>query len=163
MCLSPRPQRQVLLDNIRRGDSSSNVLSVIVPCSKVREKCSYSVNFFPRSLFVTLQSSLASHRTQWCWRVSRPASSAKPTATQSQKSTGSAQKGGLYLIAQGTKPPSMCSWAGFTPLVSMFTSDVLPASFIFLLCNQPGLRQSQQMGEKQNVNINKFKQNNNKK
>lgn len=80
-----------------------------VPSRKVREICSYLVNFVPRSLFATLQSSPASHRTQWRWKVSRPASSAKPTATQSQKSTGSAQKGGLYLIARGTKPLSMCS------------------------------------------------------
>lgn len=62
-----------------------------------------------RSLFVILQSSPASHHTQWRWKVSQPALSAKPMATRSQKSTGSAQKGGLYLIAQGTKPLSVCS------------------------------------------------------
>lgn len=103
-----------------------------MPCGKVREKCFHRVNFVPRSLFATLQSSPASHHTQWRWKVSRPASSAKPTATQSQKSTGSAQKGGLYRTAQGTKPLPVCCRAGFTLLA---TSDLLPASFT---CRQVG-------------------------
>lgn len=123
LCLSSRPQRQVFLDNIRRGDRSRHrslsVFFLLLPCRKVREIRSHHVNFVSRSLFATLQSSPASHRTQWRWKVSRPASSAKPTATQSQKSTGSAQKGGLYLIARGTKPQSMCSEAGFTLLTGL--------------------------------------------
>lgn len=134
--LSSRPQRQVFLDNIRRGDRSrhrSLCFFFLLPCRKVREICSHHVNFVSRSLFATLQSSPASHRTQWRWKVSRPASSAKPTATQSQKSTGSAQKGGLYLIARGTKPRSVCSEAGFTLLVSVFTADSLPES-LMLFC-----------------------------
>lgn len=41
-----------------------------------------------RSLFVTRQCWPVSHHTQWLWKASQPAWSAKPTATLSLKSTG---------------------------------------------------------------------------
>lgn len=138
MRLSPRPQCQIFLDNTRRGDILS--FSFVSCRKLIKKNCLITLKlretfndlnitenysdlggkkwlrydlclFLPfRSLFVTHQFWPVSHRIQWLWKASLPAWNAKRMATQSLKSTGSALKGDLYLIALGTKTLSTQSY-----------------------------------------------------